>query len=471
MKLYKRIAEEMQKEGIFLNVSDVYKFQEEWLQWYKGYVPTFHKYKMKVNGINKSFERKTLNLAKKFCEDMAKLLWTEKTTISLDNDEKTKALWNILDSKENSFTVNFGNFIERTLAIGTGVTVEYQDETGKILIDYIDGNMVIPYKYTNSYISGLVTVSRMNEGKKWYSQLTIHEITDTKYIRRNKLYESENENDIGKEISLELKYPNVKEVEEIATTKSRFQVLKPNIVNNIDLQTPMGISLYANCIDMFKSADTKYDGLFNEFVLGRKRILVDKTAMKATTNVNEKGEVEHVQYFDENDIAYVAIAGMEEQPVKEIDFTLRTEAFIKAINTDIDYASSNMGLGANWLKFDGAGVKTATEVISENSEAFRTKKHNDTIVTNLIYDLVAAICEMAGIETSEIKIETDDSIIEDKEAERVKAQSEVVQGLRSKTNYLTEIRGLTEQEAAEEMAQMQAEKQAAMALEIDNMEE
>ena len=162
---------------------------------------------------------------------------------------------------------------------------------------------------------------------------------------------------------------------------------------------------------------------------------------------------------------------MEEQPVKEIDFTLRTDAFIKGINADIDYASSNMGLGANWLKFDGAGVKTATEVISENSEAFRTKKHNDTVVTNLIYDLVAAICEMAGIETGEIKIETDDSIIEDKEAERVKAQSEVVQGLRSKTNYLTEIRGLTEQEAAEEMAQMQAEKQAAMALEIDNMEE
>ena len=471
MKLYKRIAEELKKDGINLNVTDIYQYQEEWLQWYKGYVPSFHKYKMKVNGINKSFERKTLNLAKKFCEDMAKLLWTEKTKISLDSEEKTQALWDILDSKENSFTINFASFLEKTCAIGTGVTTQYQDEKGNILIDYIDGNMVIPFKFTNSYISGLVTVNRIHEEKKYYTQITIHEIDDAKYTRINKLYESENENDIGKEISLETKFPNVKEKEVIETTKARFQVLKLNMVNNIDLDTPMGISLYANALDTFKSADTKFDGFFNEYVLGRKRILVDKTAMKATTNVNEKGEVEHVQYFDENDIAYVAIAGMEEQPVKEIDFTLRTEAFIKGINTDIDYASSNMGLGANWLKFEGSGVKTATEVISENSEAFRTKKHHEITVTNMLYDLVASICEMAGIETSEIKIETDDSIIEDKETERVKAQSETLQGLRSKMSYLTEIRGLTEEEALKEMAQMEAEKKASMALEMDNMEE
>lgn len=471
MKFYKKIADELSKKGIQIVISEIYDFQTEWLNWYKGYVPSFHKYSMKVNGINKKFERKTLNLAKKFSEDISKLLWTEKTKITLDTDEKTKKLWEVLDSKENSFSVNFPIFLEKAIAIGTGVLVEYKDEQKKTIIDYIDGNMIIPFKYTNSYITGLITINRINEQNKFYTQITIHRYDGTTYIRENLLYESETEKDLGKEIELTSKFPNVEPIESVETKTPRFQVYRNNAANNIDLMTPLGISVYANAIDVFKSADNKYDGFDNEFSLGKKRILVDRTAMKATQSVNENGEIEHTQYFDENDTAYVAITGMEQQPVKEIDFTLRAEEFIKAINADIDYASTIIGLGSNWLKFDGTGVKTATEVISENSEAFRDKKHLDINVNDVIYDMVSAICEMENIEAKEITILTDDSIIEDKDAEKVRAQSEVSLGLRSKWNYLTQIRGLSEEEAKKELEKISLEKQQTMQDEFDKLEE
>lgn len=458
MKLYKSIADKLAEDGINLLVGDIYDFQELWLEWYKGCVESFHKYKMKVNGINKTFDRKTLNLAKKFCEDMSKLSWTEKTRITLDSDEKTKKLWEILDSKENGFTKNFADFIEKGFALGTGVLVEYQDENKKILIDYIDGTSVIPFKYTNSYINGLITINRFTEGKKYYTQITIHSFDGEEYVRENQLYVSEKKNDVGEKIDFKSKFPNVKEKETISTQTPRFQVFKPNLVNNVDIQTPMGISIFANSVDVFQSADIKYDAFCDDFILGKKKILVDRTAMKAQQTVNENGEVEHIQYFDANDRAFVAISGMEEQPVKEIDFNLRSEEFISAINADINYASSNIGLGSNWYKFDSNGLKTATEVISENSEAFRTKKHNDIIVNDVIYDLVRTICEMAGIETKEIIIEPDDSIIEDKEAERTKAQSEVMQGLRSKKNYLMTIRGMSEEEAEKELQLIKEEQ-------------
>lgn len=458
MKLYKSIADKLAKDGINLLVGDIYDFQELWLEWYKGHVESFHKYKMKVNGINKAFDRKTLNLAKKFCEDMSKLSWTEKTRIALDSDEKTKKLWEILDSKENSFTKNFADFIEKGFALGTGVLVEYQDENGKILIDYIDGTSIIPFKYTNSYITGLITINRFTEEKKYYTQITIHSFDGKEYIRENQLYVSEKKNDVGEKMDFTIKFPNVKEKETIVTQTPRFQVFKPNLVNNVDIQTPMGISIFANSIDVFQSADIKYDAFCDDFILGKKKILVDRTAMKAQQTVNENGEIEHVQYFDANDRAFVAISGMEEQPVKEIDFNLRSEEFISAINADINYASSNIGLGSNWYKFDSSGLKTATEVISENSEAFRTKKHNDIIVNDVIYDLVRTICEMAGIETKEIIIEPDDSIIEDKETERTRAQSEVMQGLRSKKNYLMTIRGMSEEEAEKELQLIKEEQ-------------
>ena len=160
----------------------------------------------------------------------------------------------------------------------------------------------------------------------------------------------------------------------------------------------------------------------------------------------------------------MGITGMDEQPIKEIDFTLRTQAFIDAINADLNYASSNMGLGTNWFKFNGSGLKTATEVMSENSEAFRTKVHYDLIVNDIMYDLAKVICEMAGIQTKDIKIEPDDSIIEDKQTEIMKAQQELQMGLLSKMSYLMKYKGMTEEEATEELAKVQEEAQAAQAM-------
>ena len=53
-----------------------------------------------------------------------------------------------------------------------------------------------------------------------------------------------------------------------------FQIITPNMVNNVDLDSPMGLSVFANAIDQIKSCDLVFDSYMNEFVLGRKRLLV-----------------------------------------------------------------------------------------------------------------------------------------------------------------------------------------------------
>lgn len=462
MKLYDNIAKALSKKGINLTIGAIYDFQSKWESWYKGNVDDFHYYNLRINGVETQCERKTMNMPKKVCEDIAKLLWSEKTTIELSNKKATKKLWEVLDSKENSFSVNFPIFLEKALAIGTGVLVEYKNEEDKTIIDYLDGTVFIPYKYTNSYISGGITISRFTEEtgdkKIFYTHITYHEYEKGIYRRLNELYKSKNETDLGKEIDFTERFPNVKELDEIRTKTPRFQVFKPNIANNIDMNTPMGISVFANSIDRFKSIDIKYDSFSNEFELGRKRILVDQTAMKGQIQVDDNGNQKFVQYFDANDKAYVGINGMEGQPVKEIDFKLRAQEHIESINADLNWLSSNLGLGANFYKFDGNSIKTATEVISENSEAFRTKEHHDIVSTDVIYDLVEVICEMEGIKTNKITIIPDDSIIEDKNAKELRAQQEVSAGLRSKKSYLINIKGMTEQEAEEELQRIEEEK-------------
>ena len=272
------------------------------------------------------------------------------------------------------------------------------------------------------------------------------------------MYKSTNEDELGKEIDFNEYYPEIKKEDTIGTDVPYFQILKPNLANNLDMSSPLGISVFANSIDRFKAIDLKYDSFMQEFKLGRKRILVDNSTLKAKAVPNEKGQIDYVQYFDTEDQVYVAVEGMEKQPAKEVDFSLRTQDHVDAINADLNWLSSNVGLGSNFYKFDGVSTKTATEVISENSEAFRTRTHHLINVNDVVYDLVRAICHIEGIDASDITITPDDSIIEDKNAEKTLALMEVQQGLKSKKSYLMKYEGLTEKQAEKELQAINDEK-------------
>lgn len=462
MELYENIKDVLKKKGVNLTVGDIYDYIEIWKSWYRGNVSDFHYYKEVVNGQTVQKERLTMNMPKKICEDISKLLWTEKTRIELSNQKATKRLWDVLDNKENSFTVNFPIFIEKSLAIGTGALIEYKGNDNKTLIDYVLGDVIIPYKFTNSYINGIVTVSRFCEQSKrkiiYYTHITYHEFDGKVYRKYNEIYKSDNVTELGREIKFDLIFPDINQLEEVETDTPRFQIFKPNIANNLDVNSPMGISIIANSIDRFKGIDIKYDSFYREFKLGKKRILIDPTAMKSTIQSDENGNVRQVQYFDSNDEAYVGINGMEGQPVKDVDFSLRAQEHIDSINADLSWLSSNVGLGNNFYKYDRNGLKTATEVVSENAEAFRTKVHYDIIINDVIYDLVKVICEMEGIKTNKITIIPDDSIIEDKNTEQIRALQEVNQGLRSKKSYLMDVKGMTEEEAISELELIREEK-------------
>ena len=142
--------------------------------------------------------------------------------------------------------------------------------------------------------------------------------------------------------------------------------------------------------------------------------MIDRTAVKKKAVPDpETGNVNYVSYFDVNDEVYVAIDGMENQPVKDIDFKLRYQEHINSINAELNYLSSGSGLGQNYYSFDGQGVKTATEVVSENSDTYRTKLHHQIMVQSGLEGLVKAICELEGIPYTSVNIAFDDSIIED----------------------------------------------------------
>lgn len=450
MDIYKSIEETLQKRGENIVVGNVYDMIDIWKSWYRGSVNDFHYYNSKlVDGSITKCERKTMNMAKKICEDFSKLLWTERTEISLSTKKNTKRLWEVLDNKTNNFSYIISDFIEKTFALGTGCAVEYI-ENGEIKINFIYADKIIITDWSNNHISGIITIDQFKQEKIYYTLLTKHNYKKGNYIKTYELYKSKRSDELGKLIIFEEMFPNVENPYIVETDTPHFQILRPNIVNNYDLESQNGISIFANSIDKLKAIDIKYDSFCNEFELGKKRILVDRTAIKSNISVDKDGNITNVSVFDKDDKVYQAINGMENQPVKEIDFALRIEEHITAINSELNYLSASVGLGQDFYSFDSNGLKTATEVISENSDTYRSKVKHQILLKDFLYDLIKSVCYLAGIDSKEINIVFDDSIIEDKNSQREAGMKLVSAGLISKETFMRKYLEYDEEQIKEE---------------------
>ena len=238
-----------------------------------------------------------------------------------------------------------------------------------------------------------------------------------------------------------------------------FAIITPNICNNIDNETPFGLSVYANAIDTLKCLDSAYDGLDNEVIIGRRRTFVAEEMMSY-----DDGEGRMV--FDPNDISvYRMPKGFnKDSMIEHDDATLRTEQYISSVNYQLNILSSKVGFGQERYKFDGQAIQTATGVISENSDMFRTIKKHEQMLEDSLITIIKAIAYAStvfgnvSIDASVVTIDFDDSIIEDRGAEKVRAMQEVSQNLRSKESYMINYRNLNEQQVKKELEKIQQEK-------------
>lgn len=442
------------------------KYIDIWSSWYRGKVRRFHNYYI-YNGQRKvKMEKKSLQGAKKVAEDWADLLFNEKVSINLQKDEDTKALNEILRQNNAGVVINQG--VEKSFAIGTGaLVVSVQDiEQGenildvtnaKIKLEFVECKKIVPLTWENGKIIECAFVTTKHKKGQTYIYIAMHILNDKgNYIIKNYMFK-------GKYSSFVEANEEEKEgfLDEFDTKNNIpwFSIIKPNICNNIDSETPFGLSVYANAIDTLKCLDNAYDGLDNEITIGRRRTFVAEEML-----TYDDGEGRMV--FDPNDISvYRMPKGFnKEAMIEHDDANLRSDQFINTINYQLNILSSKVGFGQERYKFDGQAIQTATGVISENSDMFRTIKKHEQMLEDSLITIIKAIAYAStvfgnvNIDASVVTIDFDDSIIEDRGAEKVRAMQEVAQDLRSKESYMINYRNLNEQQVKKELEKIQQEK-------------
>lgn len=434
-------------------------YMDEWKSWYKGKVPQFQKYYI-YNGEKKvSKQRKTMGMAKKICEDFADLLLNEKVLFNIGDEKESKEVNQILD--ENDFYVLANEGLEKTFYGGTGAFVLsikdliYDTNTNivkatqesRVKIEFVTVDKIVPLTYEGKKITECAFMSNKTINGQKFIYISIHRKNESgNYVIENHLLKLNKAGEISQEIELNdtLKTMDTK------GSKPWFSILRPNICNNIDEDSPYGISVFANAIDIMKALDIVFDSMSNEFILGRKRIFVKSDLLKPDL---QTGEIKLV--FDENEVVFHSMpCESGEEDIKEVDMKLRITEHEQAIQLILDILSSKVGLGDKYYEFRKTGIATATQVISENSDLFRTIKKHEIAIENCLYDLFKSILFILNTflnanlkEDADISINFDDSIIEDMAEIKKQALIELNAGLIDDIEYYKKVYKMTEKQA------------------------
>lgn len=442
---------------------------DQWYSWYVGNVKKFHNYYI-FNGqkrVNK--KRYTMNMAKEISEDWSDILWSEKCSISLKNKDQQNNFDDLVDELDLYVVIN--QLIEKSGALGTAGAVvsvydlvatensgmEYELDTSeaKTRIDVVDVNWIFPLTWNNKEIIECAFGSVEYRNGVKYVILSVHKLDDNKnYVIYNHLFKDDNEKltEITNQEGTVKEFPT-------KSNKKWFSIFKPLLTNNIYNNNPFGIPHYANAIDNLKAVDIAFDAIKTELLDGKRRTFVRADML------NYDDGTQKMTFDPEDTSTYVLPRNATKDDLIQSDSDdLRTDKQIDVLNFELNLLGNKVGFGENHYHFDGTNLSTATAVVSSNSKLFRRKKKLEIGYESAIYDLVDAVCYASSafgkynLDTNDMNIQFDDSIIEDKEAESNRALREKQSGIISTVEYRERIFGETPEIAKQKIEELKKEE-------------
>jgi A118 family predicted phage portal protein len=456
-------------DGSFANAK-YYTYIGRWQEWYEGFVKDVHSVKIS-NGLNIR-DRKIyrLKMAKRVCEDWASSVLNEDFNIVVNStNEKSSIL--VQGSKGNKGVLGTNNFktqlsdiLELTFALGTGAIVLGLDNIGvdedgniidttkaKIDIKTFSATRIIPISFYNGVIEEAAFISQGVLDNKVIYIVSIHK---KEYNEVDKKYYYTIYNDILSDTfeQLNINYKGILPVIKTSSENPLFYILKTNIANNIDIDSPMGISVYSEAEDNLAGCDIVYDACLREVITGQRIVMMNKCLL--TTDEEGKPiapqdvKQTYMQFFGDD-------ASDVNEYIKEFHPSLNTEDLNNELQTQLNILSDKVGLGVGYYRLDqNATVTTATQYIGNKQDQQRNvSKMTNSIIETLekmiggILWIGKNILKMNVDDNAKVTINKNDGIVEDDTTKREQDRKDVEMGIMSKAEYRAKWYGETIEEA------------------------
>lgn len=432
----------------------------ESLKYFAGKYPL-----IKYTDSNGTLQKRAFNhlpIARTASKKIASLVFNEQAEIKVDDATADKFIQEQLNN--DRFTKNFERYLESCLALG-GLAMRPYIDGEQVRVSFVQAPVFLPLQSNTQDVSSaaIVTKTLKTEGQKtkYYSLIEFHEWSKETYTISNELYESESKTRIGQRVPLSMLYDDLEETVTLnGLTRPLFTYLKPPGMNNKDINSPLGLSIFDNAKTTMNFINTTYDEFMWEVKMGQRRVAVPTQMIK--TEYDTSGEKVTVKReFETGHNVYEQFdSGDMDKGIGITDLTtdIRSDDYIKAINKGLSLFEMQLGVSAGMFSFDGKSMKTATEVVSEQSDTYQMRNSIATLVEQSLKELVISILELAKVYNlyageiptmDEISVDLDDGVFTDRNAEFDYWSKMVASGLAPKVMAIEKTLNVTEEQAQE----------------------
>jgi len=406
-------------------------------------------------------DMKDPKIAATVCHEAARLVVSE-MEVSTGDSPRAKHVQGLLNQQ---ILNQAGELTEYACAMG-GLILKPRFDGTKLVTDFITQDLFFPVQYDTTGIQGGIFIEQRKKGKYMYTRLENWNYKGNgTYEISNRVYRSSYGGaDLGQADSLSA-FSDWAQILPDATIVGAvvpmFAYYKMPGANHIDLNNPMGVSLFGKAVDSIKAATTAYNALDWEVEGGElKRYRDISTFTEFDDNGNPLPDRKRRKEY-----MYNGAAGEAGKATLFETFspTLRVDSQVTALNRHLNQIEAQTGFSQGTFSVDETtGLATATQVISDKQKTYSTvnsiQQSFETALTQLmaVYDFYCTLYALAPKGELKQAYSWDDSIISSPDDKRTRMQLLLTQGKFPLWRYLTEYEGYDEKTAREIAAESEA---------------
>ena len=416
-------------------------------------------YKGQPEWLDEKDEIKTINFAKSICSEVARL---STLAIGVKIDGSARAYY--LQQQIDKLYFNIRHWVEYGCAYGTIIL----KPNGNNVDLFVPGDFIITDRDVDD-ITGVVFYfsQSVQEGKNkiWYTRLEYHRFADDgSYLIDNVCYKGLSKDDTRDKVDISL--TPWKDLLESATIggldKPLYGVLRTPQANNIEIDSPLSVPIFADALEELKDLDIAYSRNCTEINDSKRTVLMDSdklfpfgsSGMSDVARL-DRGVASGLMKDKMGLPKYVRMVegSGEKDFYQEINPTLNTQTRLDGINALLSQIAYKVGFSNGYFVFnESTGIQTATGVEAEQQRTIQfIKDVRDKIedcMNGLIYamDVLATLYGLAPVGTYEVTYDFGD-ITYNREEDRMRWWQYVQAGKAPAWMFFVKFEGMSEEEA------------------------
>ena len=353
------------------------------------------------------------------------------------------------------------NAVELACAGGGVVFNPYPDGNG-LALDCVPAWRFFPTSFNSrGQVTGAIFTERVTKGSTYYTRLEHHALTEQGYVIRNMAFLSYSEDALGNQCGLDA-VPEWADLEPELIIRYKdgtapegmlFSCFKLPFANTVDLESPLGVAVFARSVELIREADVQYSRILWEYEGSELAVDASVGALKRTGPDGKPVKLPARQNRLFRELAIDAGSGGDLYKVFSPE--IRDTALFNGLDKLLKRIEFNCSLAYGTLSDPQSVEKTAEEIRTSKQRSYAAvcdmQAKLREALEHLVWclDFYATLYNLAPRGEYEISFTFGDGVMEDTDKEFARRKQLVDGGYMKPEKLLAWYFGISEEDAAE----------------------